>query len=78
MPINWVDINLCKLTLNTVSEGLRATWYPNLDFTELDRFGIKTLVIVAEEGSQAERLYQATGFEIVERQIGIGKWNESA
>jgi len=44
----------------------------------LDHFGIKTLVIVAEAGSQAERLYQAAGFEIVEHQIGMGKWNESA
>ena len=44
----------------------------------LDRFGIKTLVIVAEAGSQAERLYQAAGFEIVEHQIGIGRWQESA
>lgn len=44
----------------------------------LEHFGIKTLVIVAEAGSQAERLYQAAGFEIVEHQIGIGKWNESS
>lgn len=42
-----------------------------------DHFGIKTLVIVAEADSQAQRLYQATGFEIAERQIGIGKWQES-
>ena len=41
-------------------------------------FGVKTLVIVAEAGSQAERLYQAAGFEIVEHQLGIGKWNESS
>lgn len=44
----------------------------------LDHFGIKTLVIVAKSGSQAERLYQAAGFEIVEHQTGIGKWDESA
>jgi ribosomal protein S18 acetylase RimI-like enzyme len=40
-------------------------------------FGIETLVIVAEAGSQAQRLYQAAGFEMAERQIGIGKWQES-
>jgi GNAT superfamily N-acetyltransferase len=44
----------------------------------LDRFGITTLVIVAEAGSQAERLYQAAGFEIVEHQTGIGKWDDGA
>ncbi len=44
----------------------------------LDHFGIKTLVIVAEADSQAERLYRAAGFEIVEHQMGLEKWNESA
>ena len=44
----------------------------------LDHFGINTLVIVAESDSQAERLYNATGFRMVEQQIGIEKWSESA
>lgn len=43
-----------------------------------DHFGINTLVIVAEADSQAERLYRAAGFEIMEQQIGIERWNESA
>lgn len=44
----------------------------------LGHFGINTLVIVAEANSQAERLYQAAGFKMVEQQIGIEKWSESA
>jgi GNAT superfamily N-acetyltransferase len=44
----------------------------------LDHFGINTLVIVAEADSQAERLYKAAGFKMVEQQIGIEKWSESA
>jgi GNAT superfamily N-acetyltransferase len=44
----------------------------------LKHFGLEDLVIVADAGSVAERLYQSIGFEFVEHQIGIGKWNESA
>jgi len=35
--------------------------------------GIERLVIVAEANSQAERLYRAAGFKMVEQQIGIEK-----
>jgi len=44
----------------------------------LKHFELENLVIVADTGSIAERLYQAAGFEFVEHQIGIGKWNKSA
>ena len=40
----------------------------------LDQYGVNTLVIVADVGSQAERLYKAVGFNVVGHQLGIGKW----
>ena len=44
----------------------------------LKHFGLDNLVIVADSGSIAERLYRSMGFEFVEHQTGIGKWDESA
>jgi GNAT superfamily N-acetyltransferase len=44
----------------------------------LKHFGLENLVIVADAGSIAERLYLSIGFEFIEHQTGIGKWNESA
>jgi GNAT superfamily N-acetyltransferase len=41
-------------------------------------FGLENLVIVADTGSVAERIYQAAGFAFVEYQNGIGKWEQSA
>jgi RimJ/RimL family protein N-acetyltransferase len=43
-----------------------------------NHFGLANLVIVADVDSIAERLYHSIGFEFVEHQIGVGKWNESA
>lgn len=40
----------------------------------LEHFGLTRLVIVAEADSAAERLYRKAGFEVVERQIGMGRW----
>lgn len=42
----------------------------------LKHFELKNLVIVADTGSIAEKLYLSIGFEFVEHQTGIGKWNE--
>jgi GNAT superfamily N-acetyltransferase len=59
-------------------QGIARSLVSQSGMYAIETFGIKTLVIVAEAGSQAERLYQAAGFEIVEQQIGVGKWSESA
>jgi hypothetical protein len=37
---------------------------------------VDNLVIVADAGSIAERLYLSMGFEFVEHQTGIGKWDK--
>lgn len=37
----------------------------------LEELGLETLLLVAEEGSPAQRLYRATGFEVVARQAGV-------
>jgi GNAT superfamily N-acetyltransferase len=59
-------------------QGIAGTLVSQSGVYALERFGIKSLVIIAEAGSQAERIYHAAGFEVVEHQVGIGKWNESA
>jgi len=41
----------------------------------LDRFALENLVIAADEGSPAERLYKSLGFEIAEYQLGVVKWD---
>lgn len=38
------------------------------------RHGVRTLVIVADEDSEALRLYKSVGFEAMERQVGVGLW----
>ncbi|MEZ4769851.1 MAG: hypothetical protein R2844_15645 [Caldilineales bacterium] len=37
-------------------------------------YDLHTLVIVAEEGSSAARLYQSLGFQPAERQTGLERW----
>ncbi len=44
----------------------------------LKNFGLENLIIVADAGSIAEKLYQSKESEFFENQIGISKWNESA
>jgi ribosomal protein S18 acetylase RimI-like enzyme len=39
----------------------------------MDRYGLDTLVIVAETDSAAGRLYQSLGFELAEHQVGLEK-----
>jgi GNAT superfamily N-acetyltransferase len=39
-------------------------------------FGIDTLVIMTEAESPAERLYKSLGFQPVEHQVGLEKWDE--
>jgi GNAT superfamily N-acetyltransferase len=43
----------------------------------LDRFGIRTMVIMADYDSAPARLYRSIGFEPVEEQVGL-EWWESA
>lgn len=43
-----------------------------------EKHAIETLVIVAEENSPAQRLYEALGFQITETQLGIWKSDETA
>lgn len=43
----------------------------------LEQFGIRSLVMVADKGSPAERLYKSLGFEMTERQVGLEWWKES-
>jgi ribosomal protein S18 acetylase RimI-like enzyme len=40
----------------------------------LQKFGLRKLVIVAEENSGAQRLYQSLGFISVEKQVGLEWW----
>ncbi len=40
----------------------------------LEKFGLRKLVIVAEENSGAQRLYQSLGFIPVEKQVGLEWW----
>lgn len=54
-------------------QGIASYLVSQAGIYALERFGIETLVIVAEANSQAERLYQAAGFKMVEQQIGIEK-----
>jgi ribosomal protein S18 acetylase RimI-like enzyme len=42
----------------------------------LEHFNLETLVIVAEAGSPAERLYRSLGFEFAEYQLGVTKSDE--
>ena len=42
----------------------------------LEHFSLETLVIVAEAGSPAERLYRSLGFEFAEYQLGVTKSDE--
>lgn len=42
----------------------------------LEHFNLETLVIVAEAGSPAERLYRSIGFKFAEYQLGISKSDE--
>ncbi len=39
-----------------------------------EQFGIRSLVMVADKGSPAERLYKSLGFEMLERQVGLEWW----
>lgn len=43
----------------------------------MDRYGLDTLVIVAETDSGAGRLYQSLGFEAAEYQVGLEKYSIS-
>ena len=43
----------------------------------LEQFGIRSLVMVADSESPAERLYKSLGFEMSERQVGLEWWEES-
>lgn len=43
----------------------------------LKRFQLESLVIVANTGSFAEKLYRSIGFDFVEYQSGLGRWNET-
>jgi len=38
------------------------------------RYDLKTLVIVAEEGSSPARLYESLGFQLTEKQVGLEWW----
>ena len=40
----------------------------------MERFGLQTLVIVADDDSSAERIYQSTGFRRTEMQWGAERW----
>lgn len=42
----------------------------------LQQYSLETLVIVAEAGSPAERLYKSIGFQFAEYQLGISKSDE--
>jgi ribosomal protein S18 acetylase RimI-like enzyme len=44
----------------------------------MDRYGLDTLVIVAETDSAAGRLYRSLGFAEAERQMGLEKWDFEA
>ena len=44
----------------------------------LKQFGIRSLVMVADKGSPAERLYKSLGFEMSERQVSLEWWEELA
>jgi ribosomal protein S18 acetylase RimI-like enzyme len=44
----------------------------------INRYGLETLVIVAETDSDAGRLYQSLGFAVAELQVGLGKWKSDA
>ena len=37
-------------------------------------FGVRRLVIVAERGAAAERLYRSVGFRVREQQVGLERW----
>jgi GNAT superfamily N-acetyltransferase len=43
----------------------------------LEQFGIRNLVMVADKGSPAERLYKSLGFEMTERQVSLERWEGS-
>lgn len=51
--------------------GLAASLVARAGELALAEFGARTLVIVAEAGSDAARIYQAAGFAPVEDQLGI-------
>jgi ribosomal protein S18 acetylase RimI-like enzyme len=54
--------------------GIAGTLVHEASRQAIDKYGLETLVIVAEEGSNAARLYQSLGFRQTEMQVGLEWW----
>jgi len=57
-------------------QGIAGTLVYEASRMAVAEYGLKTLVIVAEEGSGAARLYASLGFEEAEKQAGLEWWVE--
>jgi ribosomal protein S18 acetylase RimI-like enzyme len=58
--------------------GIAGTLIHRSCLAFLDEYPGVTLVIVAEDGSAAERLYRSIGFEPREYQVGLERWDRTA
>ena len=55
-------------------QGIASSLISSAASHAFEQFGIRNLVMVADKGSPAERLYKSLGFEISERQVGLEWW----
>jgi ribosomal protein S18 acetylase RimI-like enzyme len=58
--------------------GIAGTMVYEASRQAIDKYDLETLVIVAEEGSNAARLYQSLGFQQTETQVGLEWWPKIA
>ena len=54
--------------------GIAGTMVYEASRQAIKKYELETLVIVAEEGSGAARLYQSLGFRVTEMQVGMEWW----
>jgi ribosomal protein S18 acetylase RimI-like enzyme len=59
-------------------QGIAGTLVHRSCLSFLEEYPDATLVIVAEDGSPAERLYRSIGFEPREAQLGLERWTRTA
>ena len=54
--------------------GIAGTLVYSAGRQSMANYGLHTLVIVAEQASNAARLYESLGFKPTEKQVGLEKW----
>jgi len=55
-------------------QGIAGTLVYSAGRQSMENYGLHTLVIVADQASNAARLYESLGFKITEKQVGLEMW----